>query len=246
MGRSIHLVIPMAGLGSRFKSVGYETPKPFLDIEGRPMIQRVIENNLSHDVELVTLVIRAEHRYLCEQIVPLLKGPTIRLVELEVTSEGPASSVHQAITGDTYELLVANSDQLVRDGAQPFLEDAFVRRLNGSLMTMEATGTKWSFVRRSEDGEVAEVREKVEISNEATVGVYWFRTEDLFSDIYEEMIMSNDRTNGEFYVAPAYNYLINHPGSVGAFHVGKFGEDVFGLGTPEDYEWFLANHPLTL
>ena len=246
MGRSIHLVIPMAGLGSRFSSVGYETPKPFLDIQGLPMIQRVIENNLSPDVDLVTLVIRAEHLDLCEQIVRLVKGPTVRLVELEVTSEGPASSVHQAITGDSYELLVANSDQLVRDGARPFLEDAFVRRLDGSLMTMEATGTKWSFVRRSRDGQVIEVREKVEISNEATVGVYWFRTEDLFSELYGEMIMSDDRTNGEFYVAPAYNYLIQRPGTVGAFHVGKFGEDVFGLGTPEDYEWFLAHRPMPL
>lgn len=246
MDRRIHLVIPMAGLGSRFTTAGYGTPKPFLDVQGKAMILRVIENNLCPAVDLVTLVIRSEHRGLCEELASLALNARLRLVELDVTSEGPASSVYQALTGTGYELLIANSDQLVRFGAQPFVDDALKQGFDGSLMTMEATGTKWSFIRRSSGGDVVEVREKEEISNEATVGIYWFRSEDVFSTAYLEMSAADDRTNNEFYVAPAYNYLIEARALVGAFHVGRFGEDVFGLGTPEDYEWFLSESPLTL
>ena len=40
----INIVIPMAGLGSRFVKKGYEKPKPFIDVNGKPMIVRVLEN----------------------------------------------------------------------------------------------------------------------------------------------------------------------------------------------------------
>ena len=38
----LNIVVPMAGLGSRFVKAGFTDPKPFIDVAGQPMIQRVV------------------------------------------------------------------------------------------------------------------------------------------------------------------------------------------------------------
>ena len=44
MKQNFNIVIPMMGLGTRFEEKGYKNKKPFIDVDGKPMIQRVIEN----------------------------------------------------------------------------------------------------------------------------------------------------------------------------------------------------------
>ena len=56
----VSVVIPMAGEGSRFSVAGYDKPKPFIDILGKPMISRVIENLYHKDAKYI-LVARREH-----------------------------------------------------------------------------------------------------------------------------------------------------------------------------------------
>ena len=56
----INIVIPMAGLGSRFAKAGYEKPKPFIDVGGKPMIVRVLENLTYPDARYI-LIARKEH-----------------------------------------------------------------------------------------------------------------------------------------------------------------------------------------
>src|SRR3546814_13681332 len=41
---SVSLLIPMAGEGTRFAEAGYTTPKPFIDVAGKPMTERVLDN----------------------------------------------------------------------------------------------------------------------------------------------------------------------------------------------------------
>ena len=56
----INIVIPMAGAGSRFSQAGYSKPKPFIDVDGKPMIVRVLEN-LAYPQARYLLVARKEH-----------------------------------------------------------------------------------------------------------------------------------------------------------------------------------------
>ena len=55
------------------------------------------------------------------------------------------------------------------------------------------------------------------------------------------MIAGERRVNGEFYVAPVYNELIAEGGRVVFHNVGAVGDGMYGLGTPEDLEQFLAS-----
>ena len=102
---------------------------------------------------------------------------------------------------------------------------------------MAASGNGWSYVLRDEEGEMKTLREKVEISDEATVGVYGFASFSIFEQGYLSAVSANDRTNGEFYVGPIYNHLVNQGNRVFLQHVGQQGENFFGLGVPKDFEF---------
>ena len=50
-----NILIPMGGKGKRFRDAGYQITKPLIDVNGKPMIQRVIEN-LNLDWKFIFLV----------------------------------------------------------------------------------------------------------------------------------------------------------------------------------------------
>ena len=106
---------------------------------------------------------------------------------------------------------------------------------------MNATDSKWSFVERDDYGKVVNVVEKVAVSDEATVGVYGWKSSAIAKKAIYAMKEDQFMVNGEFYVAPSYTYLINQGGKVSTFNAGDVEADVHGLGTPEDLELFLLN-----
>jgi dTDP-glucose pyrophosphorylase len=243
--RRIQLVIPAAGLGSRFSSVGMTTPKPVIDVDGLPMIAWVIGNFKLRPTDVVIIVTRPEIG-LSETLLPYLHAFQCRVefVYIDYVTEGPAITVSlaKALLDLDEALVVANSDQYVSAGLDEFLNQARYSSSGGQILTMAASGSKWSYVKRTSAGNVSEVKEKVEISNEATVGIYGWNKASYFFESLETMIAANDRTNGEFYVAPTYNYLIERTVPISAINIGDVEREVHGLGTPEDLEIFEA-HP---
>ncbi len=135
--------------------------------------------------------------------------------------------------------MIANSDQYLDIDIDIYLA-AGDAASDGLIMTMTADDPKWSFVARDVSGWVSRVVEKEVISDEATVGVYNFSRGEDFVRAAEEMIARDLRVNGEFYVAPAYNLMIEKGGRIGVFNVGLVGETMHGLGTPSDLDVFLA------
>ena len=84
---------------------------------------------------------------------------------------------------------------------------------------------------------VTEVREKTPISNIATVGIYLFSSGQEFIESNLQMIIENDRVNGEFYTCPIYNYLIKKGKKIGVYSIDS--SNMHGLGTPEDLNKYL-------
>jgi len=111
-------------------------------------------------------------------------------------------------------------------------------------LTMIASGAKWSYVERGNDGSIIRVVEKIEVSEEATVGIYGWSSGKLLLESIKDLIQSNTRVNNEFYIAPTYNYLLSSFLTVNTVSVGTHGESVHGLGTPEDLEHFLKQKSL--
>jgi NDP-sugar pyrophosphorylase family protein len=242
---NLNLVIPAAGEGSRFARAGWRRPKPFISVDGQPMIERVIENVRPAGSRAVVMV-RAAHLEGQSDILSRLRRRGATLLPVDRLTEGTICTVMLGRGEFAAEgpVLVANSDQLVDFSVDDFIADAERRALDGSILVFRdaARDPKWSFARLGPDGLVAEVREKVAISDLATVGIYYFRRARDLVDATIDMMVRNDRVNNEFYTCPVYNYLIANGARVGVFEVEAAA--MHGLGTPEDLAAYLAARDL--
>jgi UDP-N-acetylglucosamine diphosphorylase / glucose-1-phosphate thymidylyltransferase / UDP-N-acetylgalactosamine diphosphorylase / glucosamine-1-phosphate N-acetyltransferase / galactosamine-1-phosphate N-acetyltransferase len=232
----------MAGLGSRFSIAGYKDPKPFIDVLGLPMIEQVISNLNMQDARFILLIRNDLTPNYLKILYELKKKYNIELITIELTTEGAACTTLFAydFINDDNELIIANSDQLVDFSINDMRVDAITRELAGSVLVFEDTDPKWSFVKIDKDGYLIDLKEKNPISNLATVGIYYFRRGSDYVKSAIKMIITNDRTNNEFYVAPAYNYLNKFSKKkIGVYRISK--SQMHGLGTPEDLEDYLRH-----
>lgn len=239
----INIVVPMAGLGSRFSQAGYQVPKPFIPILGIPMIKLVVANlrpSMPHRFIFICQRKHVEAYGIEEKLTQWAPGAV--LIQLDGLTEGAACTVLAALPyiDNDSPLMIANSDQYIDADINHYLEYMATQKLDGLIMTMEANDPKWSFVGLNEAGLVTKVVEKEVISNEATVGIYNFRRGKDFVQAAKNMIAQNQRVNGEFYVAPAYNALIEQGAQVEIWNIGTEANGMYGLGTPADLDLFLS------
>ena len=243
----LNIVIPMAGRGSRFVNAGYAKPKPFIDVFGRCMIEWVVHNLTPYEPYNFIFIARREHeKYIKEKM-----SFATNVIYVDEVTEGAACTVLLAedIIDNEDGLLIANSDQLVgwnngdevrTNGFHYWKESDNVQDMinyagndDACIAIFPSTHPKWSYAKLGEDGYVEEVAEKKVISNNATVGCYYFKRGRDFVTAAHSMIKKDIRVNGEFYVCPIFNELVDdHSVSVYEIH------EMHGLGTPEDLEKF--------
>ena len=236
---TLNILIPMAGAGSRFEKAGYTFPKPLIEVEGKPMIQVVVEN-LNIKANYI-YVVQKSHRekYNLDALLSLIT-PGCKIVETEGMTEGAACTALLAkehINSDA-PLFFANSDQFVEWDSNEFMYKMNETDADGGIVSFTATHPKWSFAKVNEQGLVTEVAEKKPISNIATVGYYYWKHGSDFVKYSEQMIDKNVRVNNEFYVCPVFNEAIGDNKQIRTFNV----DGMWGLGTPEDLDYYLKNY----
>ena len=106
--------------------------------------------------------------------------------------------------------------------------------LKNGYIAFPSNHPKWSYAKTDSNNLVTEVKEKVVISDKATVGIYFFTKGKDFINGTLEMISNADKVNQEYYVCPVYNYLIKDQKKIGVFNIDE--EMMHGIGTPEDLE----------
>ena len=239
--KTMNVLIPMAGAGSRFAEQGYTFPKPLIEVGNKPMIQVVVDN-LNIDANYI-FIVQKEHyeKYNLETVLNLVK-PNCTIVQVEGITEGAACTTLLAkeYIDNENPLIIANSDQFVEWNSNEVLYAFSTEGVGGGILTFESTHPKWSYALTDQNGWVTQVAEKQPISIHATVGIYyWARGCDYVSSALQ-MIDKNIRTNNEFYVCPVFNEFIQNGGKVRIKHINP--EGMWGLGTPEDLTHFLANY----
>lgn len=229
------IVVPMAGLGSRFSTQGYEDPKPLIQFLGKPMIQHVVEH-----VGLMNL----EHIFLCQKthiekyklhelFSSFLKN--YKIVEVDGLTEGAACTVMLAdsVLSPDDSVMLVNSDQLVH-WDRDIVDTLEASEFGGCIFCFPGEGPKWSYAKVDLQGLVTEVAEKRQISEHATSGMYFWKKWQYFVDATNAMIAANDRVNNEFYVAPVYNYAVDKKITI------EYVDYVDQVGTPEELNEYLA------
>jgi HAD superfamily hydrolase (TIGR01509 family) len=237
-GDRMNILIPMAGAGARFQAAGYSFPKPLIDVNGKPMIQTVVEN-LNIDGQFI-FVVQKSHRqkYNLDSMLNLI-APGCKIVETDGVTEGAACTTLLAseYIDNDQPLLMANSDQYLDWNSNEFMYKMQEQNADGGIITFTATHPKWSFVKLDDMGNVTEVAEKNPISNIATVGVYYWAKGSDYVKYANQMINQNFRVNNEFYVCPVYSQAIEDGLKIRTYHIDR----MWGLGTPEDLNTFIQN-----
>ncbi len=232
----LRILIPMAGKGSRFSEKGYVFPKPLVEINKKPMIQVVIEN-LNIECEFIFLV-QKEHieKFNIDKMLNLIQ-PGCKIIPLDGVTEGAASTTLLAkdLINDDRPLIIANSDQYITWDPNETIYSFINKEVDGGILTFNSTHPKWSYAKTDKNGYVLEVAEKVPISNNATVGIYFWKKGSDYVKYAEEMITKNLRVNNEFYVCPVYNQAIQDGKKI----IIESIESMWGIGTPEDLDLFL-------
>lgn len=234
----LNVLIPMAGAGSRFEAAGFTFPKPLIEVRGKPMIQVVVEN-LNIDARYIYIVQKSHfEKYNLDYLLKIIT-PNCEIVQIEGLTEGAACTTLLArdYIDSEESLIIANSDQFVEWNSGETIYSFMADGIDGGIVTFKATHPKWSYARIDENGIVEEVAEKKPISDIATVGIYFWRRGSDYVKYADTMIEKNIRTNGEFYVCPVFNQAIEDGKK---FRIRNI-QQMWGLGTPEDLNFFLEN-----
>jgi HAD superfamily hydrolase (TIGR01509 family) len=237
--KKLNVLIPMAGAGSRFAQAGYTFPKPLIEVRGKPMIQVVVDN-LNIEANYI-FIVQKEHyeKYNLKFLLNLII-PGCKIVQVEGLTEGAACTTllaREFIDNDD-PLVIANSDQFIEWNSNECMYAFKADNIDGGILTFKSTHPKWSYAKLDDNGFVSEVAEKKPISDNATVGVYYWKKGSDYVKYAEQMISNNVRTNNEFYVCPVFNEAINDGKKIRVKEISK----MWGIGTPEDLNYFLENH----
>ena len=238
-GGKMNVLIPMAGAGSRFEKAGYTFPKPLIDVNGKPMIQVVVDN-LNINAKHIFIVQKSHYeKYNLDNVLSSIVSDC-EIIQVDGLTEGAACTTLLAknLINNNQPLLMANSDQFIEWDSNQFMYSMIADTIDAGILTFESTHPKWSYAKLNDSGFVSEVAEKNPISKHATVGVYYWNKGCDYVKYAEQMINNNIRVNNEFYVCPVFNEAIKDQKRIKAFNINK----MWGLGTPEDLNNYINNY----
>lgn len=234
----LNILIPMAGHGSRFKEKGYVFPKPLISIKNQPMIQTVVQN-IAIEANFHFIILKEHNeKYNIKNVLKLCTEKS-NIIELDHVTEGAActSLLAEKFIDNDSPLLIANSDQYIKWDSSETMYSITSSKVDGAILTFKSTHPKWSYAKVDDNNRVLEVAEKNPISNNATVGIYYWRKGSDYVKYAKKMIKKDIRVNGEFYICPVYNEAIKDNKKI----IIKEIDEMWGLGTPEDLEVFLKH-----
>ena len=263
------IIIPMAGLGTRFQKVAdhnpeYAKPKPFILVKGHPMVKWATAslpfNNYKNkntekkfDSKDKIFIILKEHddKHNIEVGLKKIYSNQIKIIKLPKVTRGAAETAYQAkeFIDPDEELIITDSDHHF-DGE--YFETVIRNKASniaGIIPVFRARNDgipKWSYSLIDDDNMIIKTAEKdrelMEAGAYANIGSYYFSKAKYFFELAEEIIREN-RLSGapekaEFYIAPLYQTMIERNMKVKAAVIPQ----VWGLGTPEDLEYFLKQN----
>ena len=243
MEKKIDIVITMGGLGSRFRKMGYTIPKYMIMAKGKTLFEwsMISLTGYKNQTERYIFIamrdsscdVEAFIRSKCEELA--ISHYNIILLDHLTDGQATTAMMAQKHWDPKHSLLIYNIDTYVEEGAMSSKE----LRGDGFIPCFQAEGDHWSFVRLDDTGKVAEIREKQRISNYCTLGAYYFKTCQLYKNLYEDYYgKARELVNGEKYVAPIYDYLLSQGGEIYISDIRP--EKVHVLGTPEELQVFLG------
>lgn len=231
--KKYNLVLPIAGKAQRFIDAGYMMPKPLILAKGKHVIDWSLESVDTSECNLI-FIVRLDHIYnfSIDKILKQKFGDDITIISVDHVTQGALETCLLAgahIDNDT-PLYIYTPD--VYFGPQ--FNPSCVGDADGFLLTFLANSPDHSYTDINSDGVATRVVEKEVISEHANVGLYYFKTGEMFLKYAWEAMDKKLMIKGEYYIAPIYNYMIRDGLKVTACDTEK----MHILGTPATFEFF--------
>jgi len=209
----MNVILPMAGRGTRFSNSGYSTPKPFIEILGKPMFLWALKSIAGLDINKLIIIVLEEHRtkYNLDHLLNCYCNFPFQIITLKNVTEGQLCTVMEAepYVNNEEEILIISSDTLVISDIGEVIKKN-ISNVDGIISTMVSDiGDNWSFVKLDSFENVVAVAEKNRISNNISTGLYYFKNSNKFFHYAHLLINRNMRVNGEFYIIPVYELMLN-------------------------------------
>ena len=265
MYKNLHIIMPMAGEGNRFKEKGYDIPKPLISFNKKELYRHALDsiyesNLMSLLPSLVikhTFIVRKEfitNYNIYEQIKKYY--PEANIISVEKTTHG---SLETALLAEPY-IDLENDAILIMDSDIEFrcqeYYDALVNELwfNQNLMkplllSFYSTESKYSYAKCDKEINwwATETIEKNPISTHALTGCYFLGTANQFIKYGKQVLndfIDNKLNIKECYVSLLYNYYIKyyngHGGKIRLIDFNIHTDNLWSYGTPEELTHYLT------
>lgn len=238
------IVIPMAGLSSRFFKEGYEQPKYMLLAHGLSLFEHSVKSFEKYfKSEEFIFIVRDNYETpnFVRKKSEILGIKNFKIIVLHENTKGQAETVFlglKEINKTEEPITIFNIDTFRPGFIYPELEALG----DGYLEVFQGEGDNWSFVRAisNETTLIDLTTEKKPISKLCCTGLYYFKSSKDYIDAYNNYIRLpiEEWEKGELYVAPLYNYLIRKNKKIHYNLISR--EDVIFCGVPSEYKDFLS------
>ena len=229
----MNILIPLAGKGSRFKNF-YDKPKPLIELNNKPMIQHVVES-LKIKGKYIFVIQKSHNKN--NKLFDLLKkiSPSCEIIEIDYYTEGAAQTCYLAkkfIDNET-PLFITNCDQIYDWDPESFVTFCLNNNYDGVVITEKKNLQTYSYIKLEDNNLGILLAEKKLISNDALIGMhYWKKGSDFISSA-KELIEKNIREKNEYYLSLTYNILINKGLKITNYQF-KNNEKYYVVGTPKE------------
>jgi len=247
--KKTHIILPMAGKGSRFSMVGYNTAKPFLPVDGLPMIVQAINSLPRYDDEnTLSIITLQEHVNTYPQEFKLLREyyPYASIHEIANVTDGQATTCSIIIDtlDDETPVLISACDngayynmeeyeKLVNDDTIDVIVWSFTNNPTSKLYPHMYA---WLDVDETNTVNYVSVKKPLiyKPNVHAIIGTMLFKKSKIFKEGYKYIRENSIKTNGEYYVDDILNPLINMGYTVKVFPVDYY----LCWGIPNDYKTY--------
>jgi RpiB/LacA/LacB family sugar-phosphate isomerase len=235
MSKKYNLLLPIAGRAQRFIDEGYTMPKPLIMSKDKHIIDWAMSSFNTDECNIIfALRLDHIHNFAIDDILRQKFGDDIKIVVIDRITRGSVETclLAKEHIDNELPLIIYTPDVYYR----PVFDPASISKdLDGFLLTFKANSPAHSYVELDEDGRAIRTAEKEVISQNAAVGVYYYRTGKMFVEYAERLIEEDVRVKNEYYICPMFNYLIEEGMNVGVHQTEK----MHVLGTPAELEFFV-------
>ena len=240
MYSQIQLIVPATGIGSRFKKQGISTSKPLIAPNGESFLSHVF--SMYPEVKDPLIILNKDDKQINEILLEINKlKPDSQIVKISQHKLGPSYTIWEARNYiNLQKKIIVNYIDFYACWNWHDMYDQLSNN-EGSILTYTGNhphmlrNTKYAYVKLKANTLISDIKEKESFTTSpmfenASAGVYGYKTGAILLDALKYQISNNLTVNGEFYNSLSFKYLLEEKMKVGNINAQHF----FQWGTPED------------